>query len=335
VLQIRAVTLTSYLPVAELLDLEPFAMLRDADLAPAWLEDPEYRIPAMPVIQLLEASAQRSGCESFGIRMAEHRSFASLGPLALLLEHLDTVHDDVEALMVYRRHLNDVVDIEIERFGDTSIIRFDFIPEFSSVQGIDLSLGVGLLALTGASGGRWQPSAVHLMRRSPENPRPWRQLFRSPIEFDSGFNGFSCSTASLSVENPRADPTMAQHARRLLDLVPINPQDAPARERTSRVITLLLPKGMATAEQVAGNIGISLRGLQRSLEQEGTTFGTLLNEVRRLLAQHYLTQSTQSITAIAESTGYSTLSSFTRWFTCEFGLTPRAWRMARRQQGNA
>jgi AraC-like DNA-binding protein len=329
VLQIRAVTLTSYVRVAELLDLEAFEMLRDVDLSPAWLEDPEYRLPALSVIQLLEASALRSGCESFGVLMAEHRSFASLGPLALLLEHLGQVRDAVDALTIYRRHLNDVLDIEIEQFDGTNIIRFDFIPEFSSTQGIDLSLGVGFVALTGMSGGRWSPSVVHLMRKAPEDPRPWRRFFRAPVEFESSFNGFSCSAASLSIENPTANPTMAHHAKRLLDLVPINPQESPARSRTSRVIAFLLPKGAATAEKVAGNIGISVRGLQRSLEQEGTTFGTLLNEVRRHLAQHYLTESGQSITSIAELTGYSTLSSFTRWFTGEFGLTPRAWRTQR------
>jgi AraC-like DNA-binding protein len=329
-LQIRAVTLTSYVPVAQLLQIDPFEMLRNVGLSPAWLEDPEYRVPAKPVINLLEASAQRSGCESFGLLMAEHRSFASLGPLALLLEHLSSVRDAIDALMNYRRHLNDVLDIDIEEFDDTSVIRFDFIPEFSSIQGIDLSLGVGFLALTGASGGQWTPSVVHLMRTSPHDLRSWQRFFRTHIEFESDFDGFSCAKGALSTSNPGADPTMAQHARRLLDLVPINPQDAPARDRTCRTISQLLPKGGATAEQVASNIGISLRGLQRSLEQEGTTFGALLNEVRRQLAQHHLTTG-QSITSIAELIGYSTLSSFTRWFTNEFGMTPRAWRMAQRQ----
>jgi AraC-like DNA-binding protein len=52
----------------------------------------------------------------------------------------------------------------------------------------------------------------------------------------------------------------------------------------------------------------------------------VLNEVRRELALRYLAGSAHNMTAIAQMTGYATPSSFTRWFSAEFGKSPAAWR---------
>ena len=59
--------------------------------------------------------------------------------------------------------------------------------------------------------------------------------------------------------------------------------------------------------------------------------GELLNEVRRELVERYLRDSSHSNTAVAELMGYSTLSSFTRWFVSEYGLPPGAWRRSRQE----
>jgi AraC-like DNA-binding protein len=148
----------------------------------------------------------------------------------------------------------------------------------------------------------------------------------------SEFNGFACSTESLDAPNPAADSIMARHARRYLDMLAPEHADGSITERARRSIYLLAPAGRATLDQVGGNLGLSARTLQRSLEKEGRTFATLLNEVRRELALRYLASSTHSVTAIAQMTGYATPSSFTRWFAAEFGLGPAAWRAEERRE---
>jgi AraC-like DNA-binding protein len=83
---------------------------------------------------------------------------------------------------------------------------------------------------------------------------------------------------------------------------------------------------------VATCLGVPLRTLQRRLIAEGQPFSGLLNEARRDLAVRYLANSNQSITAVAQLTGYSALSSFTRWFVCEFGMSPKRWRRMMRER---
>jgi AraC-like DNA-binding protein len=94
----------------------------------------------------------------------------------------------------------------------------------------------------------------------------------------------------------------------------------------------LLPTGRASIAEVAAALGINLRTLQRRLANEETAFSTLIAGVRRELAERYLASPSYTLTRVAEMLGYGQLSSFTRWFSEEFGLSPTAWRQAAEKQ---
>ena len=84
--------------------------------------------------------------------------------------------------------------------------------------------------------------------------------------------------------------------------------------------------GRATIEQIAQALGMNVRTLQRRLDDSGRTFSDLINEVRRELVLRYMENSRYPLSRIAELLGYSMLSSFTRWFTAQFGVAPVVWR---------
>jgi AraC-like DNA-binding protein len=324
--RMRAATLANYIEVASSVGLDGPRMLREAGIAPEWLATPERRVPARAIIGLLDRSAQLSGCDAFGLLLAERRAFASVGPLSLLLERLPNVREVIQATIDFGKHLNDVVAISLEDVGDTCLIRIDLEPGFWSVQAFDLVVGTAYRILVATSGNRWQPDCVHLVRRAPADPAPWRRVYAVPIEFGATFNGLSSTGAAMRVPNPKADDVMARHARQLLHLVPIDSAEDAVNERVRRAITLLLPGGRATIDEVAAQLGMSTRTLQRRLDDEGHQFGELLGWVRRELATAYLANSSHPITTIAGLLGYASPSSFTRWFAGTFGISPQTWR---------
>ena len=327
--QMRAVTLTGYVEVASFVGLDGRRMLRQAGIATEALDEPENRLPAEAVVRLLEDSARLSGCESVGLLMAEARSFASLGPLSLLLERLPNPREVVRACMVFQRHLNDVVLISLEDEGDSCLIRLDVAPGYWGVQIFDQLVGIAYRVLTAASGNRWKPACVHLVREAPDDLAPWRRYFAADIEFESNFNGLSCPTGSMVIPNALANEDMARHARRLLQLVPLANEPGPISDRVRRTITLLLPSGRATLDQVTAQLGLSPRSLQRQLELEGHHFAGLLDAVRKELAAAYLGGTDRSVTAVAGLLGYASTGSFSRWFAGTFGMSPQAWRTER------
>ena len=122
------------------------------------------------------------------------------------------------------------------------------------------------------------------------------------------------------------DSAMAHNASRLLRNVVLPPESAPASDHVRQTIALRLSGGGASLQSVAAQLSCSARALQRSLEAEGLTFGGLLDEVRRESARHFLAGSSMSVTDIAEQLGYTTPTSFARWFRAQFGTTAREWR---------
>ena len=119
---------------------------------------------------------------------------------------------------------------------------------------------------------------------------------------------------------------MAKNAIRLLDHANVRQHESTINEQVTRAIALLLPVGRATLEEISARFDISTRAMQRVLEKEGTSFGELLTKARRELATRYLGNRSQRISSVAELIGYSSTSSFTRWFDGEFGVSPTNWR---------
>lgn len=331
-LQIRAVSLLGFEDVAASVGLDGAAMLRRVGISREALSDPENRIPAAAVAELLEQSAALSGREDFALLTAQRREFTNLGPVSMLLAHLPNLREVVRVCIDYQRHFNDIVDLSLEEDGEGCLIKLSLEPGFRSDQVVDQTVGVAHRVLVGASGANWRPECVHLTRRTPRDRLPWRRFFDAPIEFEAGCNGFSCSSEALLVANPRADPTMALHARRLLGLVPPDARSVAISQRVRRAIAALLPEGRATLAQVAAQMAMSPRSLQRQLADEGWRFGDLLSGVRTELAAAYLASSAHSVTAVAGLLGYASPSTFTRWFTGAFGSSPQAWRASKQER---
>ena len=324
--EVRAATLTGFIEVSYYAGLDPFQLFRRAKISPRFLDDPENRHAARPVTQMIEDAAARSHCEAFALLMAECRSFASLGPLSLLLQHLESVGDVLEALNEHRRLMNDVVSLECIRGEESSAFCWIVAPGYETPQTIDLAVAVGYRILTEGLGRRWAPETVHFGHAPPRDLRTFQQFFSVPIEFNSSFSGYSCATQSLETPIPAAEPMMADHARRLLELIPVRGDHTPLSDAAHRAISLLLPSGGAKLAAVAANLGMNARMLQRRLAIEGTSFEVLLNETRKDVAQRFLIASPQPVGFIAGMAGYSSTAAFTRWFASEFGTSPSAWR---------
>jgi AraC-like DNA-binding protein len=326
------VSLATYVQVARFVGLDPHKMLRRAGIRPDALADPEHLLPAGPVTTLLNDSARESGCMSFGLLMAESRSLESVGAVSLLLKHQGTARDVIDALIRYQRLMAEAVAFSTEERGETVILRTEIAADRGGRQSVELLMGMVYRIVSAIVSGRWRPESAHFVHDAPADLSVHRRIFQCPLIFESGFNGFTCSAGSLDAPNPAADSVMARHAQRYLEMLLPKPADGSITERARRSLYLLLPAGRATLEQLGENLGVHPRALQRTLDKEGRTFATLLNEVRRELALRYLSGSAHSVTAIAQMTGYASPSSFTRWFCAEFGMAPAAWRAEERQE---
>ncbi|QKE63006.1 AraC family transcriptional regulator [Aquipseudomonas campi] len=124
--------------------------------------------------------------------------------------------------------------------------------------------------------------------------------------------------------NPRTVELCEQQCQLLLDK---------RRQRSglaARIRSLLLsrPGRVPDMEEVATSLHMSSRTLRRRLDDEGSSFRNLLEEVRQALAEELLATGGLNLEEIAERLGYGEVSNFIHAFKRWKGVPPRQYRRA-------
>ena len=87
----------------------------------------------------------------------------------------------------------------------------------------------------------------------------------------------------------------------------------------------------ASLTDVARELGMSERTLQRRLREAGTSFQSELNTVQVRTAQALLLESDAKLTAVAVEVGCASLQHFSSLFRKMTGESPSAWRARHRK----
>jgi len=107
-------------------------------------------------------------------------------------------------------------------------------------------------------------------------------------------------------------------------------EDLSTRARVENALLELLPSGRTQIDDVAGELAVSRRSLQRRLSEEGTSWLDVLNSARMRLAKHYLKHTNLSAAEVSFLLGFEDPNSFFRAFRRWTDATPEAWREAQR-----
>ena len=94
----------------------------------------------------------------------------------------------------------------------------------------------------------------------------------------------------------------------------------------------VLPSGSLQAGVIADHLGMSVRTLRRHLAQEGTSFATVLDDLRQRLASRYLQDERVTLQQIAWLLGYSEVGAFNHAFKRWTGTSPGGARASRLYQ---
>jgi AraC-like DNA-binding protein len=150
-------------------------------------------------------------------------------------------------------------------------------------------------------------------------------------QFGAPHNAMRLATVDVDAPLPQGNATMArltqEQCRQLL---------AKRRQRdglAGRVRDRLLqtPSDLAGIDIVAADLHMASRSLRRRLEQEGTSFRALVDEVRQTLAEELLTTADLKLEEVAQRLGYAESASLIHAFKRWKGMTPNAYREQHRR----
>jgi AraC-like DNA-binding protein len=308
--------------------LDTRALLGAAAIDPAALDAQGARLPTEKITRLWELAAERSGNPAIGLAQHHVVKPASFDVVGYTMMSCADLRGALERLVRYLLILSDALTIitseEDGRYravfelsgGDRPVPR----------QRIEF-IFVTLLAFCRWIAGREiYPLIVELAYPPPAYPAPYREAFRCKVAFDATANAFVFAQADLATPLAMSNPSLAElHERYAGDyLHRFDPGRTSYRAR--EVIIRRLPDGEPRRDQIADELHMSERTLQRRLEEEETSFVQLLDDTRRGLAAEYLGRLHLSLAQAAYLLGFADQSSFFRACKRWFEVSPGQYR---------
>jgi AraC-like DNA-binding protein len=329
---VRVDTLRNFDAVVSQLDGDPQTLLSKVGIDVEILSNRHAVIPHLSLVKLLKQTAIDLSCPDFGMRLAAAQDVTNvLGPLEVAMRNSTTLRAAFAYCASNMQACSLAAQISIEDDFEKvhSLLRLDVkLPEYLlDPQAVEHALLLTQQNIVELSGGQSHAREIWFTHEPISSVSTYENYFGVTVKFGQAANGVLLPAGDLDNAIPGADLQLYGLATYFIEAHhPVHESDLSAR--VSTLIEPLLREGRCTQDDVAAKLGIGARLLQRRLREEGRSFESIRDAVRRNLAFRYLTQSDLPLVGIAERLGYSDTTVLTKSCYRWFSASPRQLRMA-------
>jgi AraC-like DNA-binding protein len=175
----------------------------------------------------------------------------------------------------------------------------------------------------------FRPEAVYFKHGAPASTADHEAYFGCPVHFGTDRDALLVSEATLRTPNVLGDPGLSSFFdTHLAAEVEAFDGGGLLARRVRDYVSKTLSEGVPVLSEVARDLGMSGRTLQRRLTEQGHSYQALVDASRRQLATRLLRETNYTLMEVAFMTGYSGQSAFTRAFKRWEAQTPRSFRIA-------
>ncbi|OCJ13904.1 AraC family transcriptional regulator [Rhizobium sp. AC44/96] len=305
----------------------PAALLRQARLPTTLHLRGQGLVSTAQFFALWRALEELTTDPGLGIKLVEVAETSVHPPSSLAAFHARDYRDGLSRIARFKRLCTPEQLHFTEESGECTIM-FEWLyatePEPSIAVDVDFATLVELGRR--GTGQRLTPVRVELQRADPKSD-VHRLYFGCPIRYGQSRNAVILKSADLDRPFPGHNPELLELLTPALAsaLGEIQARSS-IREQVKIVLKRSLASGRPELSDVAFEIGVSERTLQRRITDEGTTFRELLAEARQEMGRQLLSDPSTEIEEVACLLGYQDTSSFYRAFRDWEGVTPNRWR---------
>lgn len=305
--------------------LSPDRLLAGSGLSAGQLTDPDGEVTAHQELRVVRNLA--AALPDAGLAVGREYHATTFGILGFAFISSPTMRD---AVAVALRYLDlsftfsiprvSIADGEVRLTMDDGLLpadvaRFLVERDLAAIHTVIDELVPGGVPLTG----------VTFRFPAPESVADYRSVFGRTPRFGADATVATFDAAYLDEPLPQANPhTVAMCDAQCRALV--------SRRRARTGMAHDVREGLtrfgavsSRMPDVARSLGVSTRTLRRRLDEEGTSFRALLDEVREALAEELLTKGAVPVEDVAFRLGYAEASSFIHAFKRWKGVTPTAF----------
>lgn len=300
-----------------------------AAINPDVLGDPNQPISLSSFLKAIDTAAQLTDSDNFGLWLGNGFRPEYLGLWGYVGLSSATLG---EALINMTQHFPEFQSrskLKLSRHQGKVRLEYGLLDSsiVSRRHDAEMTLGSLFNVMRRALGERWAPLEVHFSHSRPECWQDHQKAFRADVRFEQKSNAIILNASDLSRPMPGADPQLLLIAKQSFSVLRLsNSVRFTVAERVRSEIVETIHSGVPRMEQIADRLGLPVWTLIRQLKDEGHTFSSLFESVRRELACYYLEESNMTISRLSELLGYTETSSFTHAFNRWFEVSPKRWR---------
>jgi AraC-like DNA-binding protein len=311
--------------------LAPEPLFRAAGIDPKIISDPHAHIDRPQSDLLIRTLAARIPDPAFGLQAAHCWHPSNLGALGYAWLSSSTLRTALKRLVRYWRIV--IADVTVRLDESPDGVAFVHLPPaldpiLEAVRG-DMVMAILHDMCRKNFGGAFTPRRVAFRRAAPAATGSYEAFFGCPVSFGADANRLLIGVAEADHALPTGNRDLAaMHDRALVEqLARLDAKDVMARFRAS--LLERMTSGDLSEDNLARDLHMSRRSLQRRLAEAEATYQSLVDETRRDMALRYLDDPGKSATDIAFLLGYSQQSAFTRAFRRWTGKSPSQYRSRR------
>ncbi len=317
--------------------LDGDALLRLLGMSRPQLDDAEATIPVRlleaALESLLRASPKSSPDQPFGLRLAAETQPAAFGVLGLLSQSSSRLAEVLKLLVRYNGLLSDIGHFSLQPAPGRLHIVWECRAGSPLFRRHAREYVLGCLVVLGRlllpAQTRF-PLAVRFPHKPPStltHRREYQDVLRCPVHFEQPDTAVTIDNRLLATPLRHGDPALLRaleaHADELLQR---RRRHQPLSGEVSRLITAMLGECKVTMPELARQLGLSNRSLQRRLHAENTGFQELLDRARLARARELLHDRNLPLDLLAAHIGLQSRQTLIRWFHRHTGQTPGQYR---------
>lgn len=333
---VRSSGVIGYSALMRTLGVDPKPLLRKHNLPLNLGEDEGVLVPVRAIVELEEESALITGCPDFGLRLAATEDIRVLGPLAAAIQNAGTVREALETtskyLFVHSPALKlTAIPTSFLVPGAIELRIETVLPDLGPDRQVgDQCLGVVHRIATFLAGASYGLRAVALPHAPIADLNVYRRFFGVPVHTQQEHGGLHVMPEAMDRNLAAVNKPLRQMA---LDYLNTHYAD-PAKTIATRVRHALhstMASNRGTKDAIAALLFLHPRTLQRKLAEEHANFEDIRDEVRREMAQRYLSKTQIPLSQLASMLGLADQSVLTRCCLRWFRKTPSAIRRKQRR----
>jgi AraC-like DNA-binding protein len=311
----------------EELGLSPVVVLRHAGLPLGLFDHEKTLLTTEEMFALYRGISELSRDPAIGLKLGTEERVERYDPIAIAALYTRSFRDALQRLARYKQ-LTCPEEIRLVERGEECLVQFIWLLADQDEPSllIDACFAWIVAIARRGTGLPVNPKRVEF-QRAEMHRKMHEAHFQCPVKFKARQNVLVFSKADT--ERPflthNAD-LLAMVAPQLEAELTQQLAQKTVREQVKGILKKLFAGQRPGLQDVARELRLSTRTLQRRLTDENATFQQLMEDARRELAQHYLLHSSLELNETAYLLGYEDANSFFRAFHRWEGTSPGAWR---------